>query len=192
MGVLEKEVSKKIRNSKIQSAILRTVGTAGLLSVALLAPNALRLFKISKSNSRAFLRNKKHSINNSRNRLIKNGFIKYNKDGFLMLTKLGEKELRKIEGSNYSVIKPRRWDGKWRILTFDIKENKKSLRDQIRRVLVLIGFVKLQNSVWIFPYDCEDMITLLKADFEIGKDLLYIIAEKVENDQQIKNIFGLS
>src|SRR3989344_5509248 len=51
--------------------------------------------------------------------------------------------------------------------------------------------LKLQNSVWVYPYDCEDFISLLKADFKIGKDVLYIIVEKLENDWHLRKFFNL-
>ena len=54
-----------------------------------------------------------------------------------------------------------------------------------------IGFVRLQDSVWIFPYDCEDFIMLLKADLKIGKDALYAIVEKLENDKALREHFHL-
>lgn len=54
-----------------------------------------------------------------------------------------------------------------------------------------IGFLKLQDSVWIYPYDCEELVALLKADFRIGKDILYVIADSLENDGWIKRHFGL-
>jgi DNA-binding transcriptional regulator PaaX len=104
------------------------------------------------------------------------------------LTKKGERELEKIGDV---ITKPKKWDGKWRILIFDITETKKSTRDNIRRTLINIGFIKLQNSVWVFPYDCEDLITLLKVDLMVGKEMLYIIADKIENDSILKGRFGL-
>lgn len=186
MGLQETEVKIKTRNSKIQKAILQTIATAGILSVALLAPNVLSLLKIFNKN-----KNKKHSINISRERMIKSDLIEYGENGFLQITELGKRRLREIEANDFKFKKPKKWDGKWRILIFDIKEKRKGTRDKIRRTLIMIGFVRLQNSVWIYPYDCEDFITMLKADFKIGKDLLYIIADNVENDFVYKRIFKL-
>ena len=77
------------------------------------------------------------------------------------------------------------------MLIFDVREERKSLRDKIRRTLIAIGFERLQYSVWVYPYDCEDLITLLKADFKIGKDLLYIISDSIENDTWLKKRFNL-
>ena len=61
----------------------------------------------------------------------------------------------------------------------------------MRRTIESVGFVKLQQSVWVYPYDCEDFITLMKADFKIGKDVLYVIADKIEYDRPLKEMFEL-
>ena len=74
---------------------------------------------------------------------------------------------------------------------FDIKEKRKSTRDKIRHNLFKIGFIRLQDSVWVYPYDCEDFINLMKADFKIGKDLLYVVADKIENDKFLAQHFKL-
>lgn len=190
MGEIEKSLKRKIRNTKIQKVVLGAIATAGVLSVALLAPNALQMLKLFNLDKK-ILRDKNHAINLSRDRLIKNGLIKYSKEGFLSLTKLGEETLRKMKLHNYVLPKPKKWDKKWRILIFDIKEEFRIVRDKVRNTLISIGFVHLQDSVWVYPYDCEDLITLLKADFEIGKDLLYIIADSIENDKVIKEQFDL-
>lgn len=55
-----------------------------------------------------------------------------------------------------------------------------------------IGFYRLQDSVWLYPYDCEDFIALLKADLKIGNAILYMVVEKIENDAKIKTHFSLS
>ena len=50
---------------------------------------------------------------------------------------------------------------------------------------------RLQDSVWVYPYDCEDIIGLLKTDIGVGKDLLYMIADEIENDRHLRENFGL-
>ena len=53
------------------------------------------------------------------------------------------------------------------------------------------GFLRLQDSVWVYPYDCEDFVALLKADLRLGREMLYIIAEKIENDGWLRQEFNL-
>jgi CRISPR-associated endonuclease Cas2 len=138
--------------------------------------------------------NDKGNFNASVRRLIDNSLIKFedtSQGRFLRLTEKGEQKLRQLENYNYQIEKPKKWDKRWRIIIFDIKEGRKGTREKLRLTLKSIGFVRLQNSVWVYPYDCEDLITLLKADFKIGKDVLYVIAEKIENDKWLKQEFNL-
>ncbi len=53
------------------------------------------------------------------------------------------------------------------------------------------GFVKLQESVWVYPYECERVIALLKAQYKMGKELVYIVAGEIENNDWLKKEFGL-
>ena len=187
MGELELSSKRKTRRKNITGIILGTVGFAGLLGVALVAPNAIgamgKLGMIPTGRQ-------KEIINRARDRLLKRGFLK-REGGFLRLTPKGQHTLRLLQARQAAQSKPRRWDRKWRVLIFDIPEYRKTLRDRIRRTLESIGFVRLQDSVWLYPYDCEDLVALLKADFRIGKDLIYLIVEEMEGDRDFKEHFGL-
>ena len=87
--------------------------------------------------------------------------------------------------------KPRRWDRHWRIVIFDIPEKYRHSRDLLRREFIGIGFFKLQESVWVYPYDCEDLVALMKTQFSKGMQVLYIVSEHVENDVFLRKQFGL-
>src|SRR3989344_5001447 len=187
MGKLEKKSYKRSRRKNLQKIILGSVAAAGVLSVGLVAPNVLgalaKLGLLPSKRQREF-------ITVSRNRMIAKGLLKY-EGKFLCLTSKGKTKLRQLELMDYQIKKPRRWDGKWRALIFDIPEKRKPLREKVRTTLIAIGFARLQDSVWIYPYDCEDLISLLKADFKIGRDLLYMVVESLEYDQPIRSRFGL-
>ena len=192
MRILEKESARRTRKSKIQKAILGVVAAAGILAVAAVAPNALQalsIFGFGRSNKYP-----KNTVNRSFNRLIEGGLLKIERTengNFVGLTVKGEKLMRLWGANNYQIKKPKRWDGKFRVIIFDIKEYRKGIRNKLRKTLQSIGFIKLQNSVWVYPYDCEDYIKLIKADFHIGKDALYMIVDNIENDKPIKKVFGL-
>lgn len=110
----------------------------------------------------------------------------------IFLTKAGE---RKLAYYRMRTLKegftPKQWDGKWRMVVFDIAEHKRSRRDWLRRELRHVGFVRLQNSVWITPYSCEEFISLLKADGKLGASTLFAVIEKIEDDQLLKIRFQL-
>lgn len=192
MGKLEIEHKQGIRRGQIQRAILASVSAVGILAVGLVAPNAIKLLKtfgLDDKLSEKFDKNK-NAIYFSRRRLVKNGLVRY-ENGFLRITERGKEKLRYLELGNFRLKKPKRWDKKWRVLIFDINEKRRDVRDKLRRTLITIGFIRLQDSVWVYPYPCDDLITLLKSDFKIGKELLYLIVDTIENDKGLKKSFNL-
>ncbi len=190
MGNLEKEVTKRRRRGELRNAVLMTIAAAGVLGVALVAPNVLyALKKMGISDFRGPRR--KELINRARDRLIDAELLTRDEKGYLHITPKGQAQLNLLEAHNYQIKKPKRWDKKWRLLVFDIPEHRRGTRTKVRNTLQAIGFRRMQDSVWIYPYDCEDLVALLKADFKIGKDLIYLIAEAVENDSNLRKQFGL-
>ncbi len=187
MGRHEEESKKRAQRTNLRKIILSTVQIAGLLSVSVVAPNVIgamgKLGLFPNTRQREFIRA-------SRERLVQRGLLVY-QGGFLRLTLAGERALRRMQLEDYGSRKPTRWDRKWRVLIFDIPERRKGLRETVRRTLVTIGFERLQDSVWVYPYDCEDLVTLLKADFRVGKDLLYLIVDSIENDRHLRRQFNL-
>lgn len=185
---LEAELAKEIRKSKIQKAILGTVAVAGIMAVAVVAPNIFSAFR------QPFTRQQKYKTNRTIDKLVKAGLLTWEKTDrgtFTRLTSKGEKILDEVERSNFNLKKPKHWDQRWRVIIFDIPEKRKVVRERIRYTLMQIGFIRLQDSVWIYPYDCEELILLLKADFKIGKDIIYMIVEKLEGDRHLRNHFNI-
>lgn len=124
-------------------------------------------------------------------KLIKEKLIVINNRGKFCLSGKGVRTLNDYELDDFSVEKAKTWDGKYRIISFDIPEDKKLIRKAVREQLVRWGFVRLQNSVWVYPYECQEVVSLLKTHFGVAKDLIYITAESIENDKWLRVKFGL-
>lgn len=180
-----------MEKNDIKKLILTTVAGAGLVALAVLVPNALQSLKLFGLGKKKYYPS---HIREVVNRLELIGFIKLERSDrgiFIRLTTRGEKVLAGYQSAEGMIKKDQRWDRKWRIIIFDVKEYRRKTRDQLRRELANFGFHRLQNSVWVFPYHCEEFIVLLKADLRIGKDVLFITAENIENDRQLREQFGL-
>jgi PaaX-like protein len=187
VGKIEDRYKKRRKKGDLQKILLTTVSVAGVLGIGLLAPNVLGAMK---KLGMLPAPHQKDSIRVARNRLVRQGLLVW-EGKKLRLTEKGCKRLNSWALKDYQIPKPKRWDERWRVLIFDIPERRKGLRDKVRRTLETVGFVRLQDSVWIYPYDCEELITLLKADFKIGKDLLYLIVDTLEYDTPIRSRFNL-
>lgn len=83
------------------------------------------------------------------------------------------------------------WDGKWRLVVFDVPEKIKPARDALREKLKKLGFYELQKSVFVFPYKCEDEIDFVIEFFEMRRYVRTVLAEKIDNELHLKKIFGL-
>lgn len=66
------------------------------------------------------------------------------------------------------------WDGKWRIVIFDIPEQKRIIRNLFRRRLKYWGFKRWQQSVWITKRNVSKQLRLLIHDLKI-EDWIAII-----------------
>jgi len=185
MGTLEKKVHENIKGTRLQRAILQIADSVELLTTAGLSGSVYKMYKLL---DRAEQKRKYRSILAARERLVTGKYLKW-EGRRMVLTEKGRKILQMWEQRNYWIPTPSKWDGKWRVLIFDIPEKRKTLREKIRNTLRAVGFKWLQDSVWVHPFDCEDLITLLKADFKIGKDVLYLIAEAIENDKELRDHF---
>lgn len=187
MGRLENESRKRTKRHQLRKIILETVKVAGILSVVLVTPNVLgAMAKMGLISSPR----QKYVVGNATKRLVSVGLLEWH-DSKLRLTRKGEQALRILKLSEYSKTQVRKWDKKWRVLIFDIPERRLGLRQKIRLTLQAIGFVRLQDSVWVYPYDCEDLITLLKADFHVGDDVLYMIVDVIERDSKLRSHFKI-
>ena len=188
MRKLEETAGQNLRRTKVQEAILLTLATASRIGTDLLLKQALdRLLGTDFSTTPP---RRSEIVKSAASRLTKKGLVVY-KDGYHILTKAGKGILDKWHMSRYEIRQPKKWDKRWRIIIFDIPENKKLMRDQARNILREAGFQRLQDSVWVYPYDCEDVIGLMKIDLGIGKYLLYIIADQIENDRFLRMDFDL-
>ncbi|MEX2010578.1 MAG: hypothetical protein WD874_02120 [Parcubacteria group bacterium] len=187
MGELEKENRKNVRKTALQHAILSSVATSGLVATAVLAPNVL--YALGKLGLVPHSR-QDDITKSAASRLKKKGLLKF-ANGFYQLTADGEKVLERWERKHYLINKPKKWDKKWRVIIFDIPEKKKLVRERVRGIFSEAGFTRLQDSVWVHPYDCEDVIGLLKTELGVGKDMIYMIVDKIEGDRELRRHFGL-
>lgn len=87
--------------------------------------------------------------------------------------------------------KQKKWDQKWRIIMFDVWERRRKVRDELRHALEEFGFVKIQNSVWAYPYPCEKLLIFLRTHLKLGQGILYIVADEIEHDEKLRKHFKL-
>ncbi|MDD5589963.1 MAG: hypothetical protein PHQ47_02190 [Candidatus Portnoybacteria bacterium] len=134
----------------------------------------------------------RRSFNRSLRRLVERNFIKsFNQKGQLRY-RLTEKGMRKITELKFKekFVERKKWDGLWRVVIFDIPEEKKSFREAFRRRLRFLDFFPLQKSVFVFPFECESKMNELADFFNIGEHLQILLVKSFgSKDEEIKNFF---
>ena len=191
MGNIERTARKQRTKRNIQQAVLGAVALTGILALAMVAPNVIGAIGRIAGNKYKF----GYRARTAAGRLAKKGLVEFiEKDGkkYLRITEKGRDTLA-LETEKAALCAPckRRWDRQYRLVMFDVPERRKSVRNRLRAIMRECGFLRVQDSVWVDPYDCEEFITLLKANLRIGKDVLYAVVERIENDAWIKKHFGL-
>lgn len=188
MGKLESELRLEKRKGYVRDALLLSLGISGAVLFPAVALATLQIIGSVNRNKNKY----GYQIKNVASRLADRGLVHFKKRGFIELTEKGRQEFNRLEQEmKMRASLQKRWDKKWRIVIFDIPERYRKTRDRLRITLQSYGFRQLQESVWVFPHDCEDVVTLLKADLGVAGSVLYAIVEKLENDSRLKQEFGL-
>lgn len=107
---------------------------------------------------------------------------------FLSLTQKGELQMLV---SKAGVEKKDKWDGKWRIIMFDIPVAANNKRNLLRSLLKRNHFIKLQASVFISPYELNrEAIDYLKQSGLINF-IRIIKVEELDEEKELKKRFKL-
>lgn len=115
----------------------------------------------------------------------------YNGSVIVSLTEKGKLRALNISFRNF-YNKKEKWDGKWRMIAFDIPEKCKKGRDAIRYRMKLGGFYELQESLFLYPYDCSKEIKALVGLFKLEKYVRFGLLDFVDNEKEIKHKMGLN
>lgn len=102
---------------------------------------------------------KKSSLSLALKRLREDGFVELTSDKELAI-RLTDKGRSKALWTKMR-LEDEKWDGKWRMVIWDIPEKRRKTRDLLRHQLKQLGFEKIQNSVWASKKNC----TLLLKEY---------------------------
>jgi DNA-binding transcriptional regulator PaaX len=108
---------------------------------------------------------------------------------FVKLTNKGREMTKEFYFDLLKIERPKKWDGKWRIVIFDIPNRFKPGREALRGKIKELGLHQLQKSVWVYPYECEDEILFVAEAFEVQRYVEIITADKLLHEKIIKNKF---
>lgn len=185
-----KDVLKDTTKEEVAEVILSILLVVGVLAVACTMPNAVQLFKYFGRKTS----NEQWRIRRSISRLEKRGFIGkklVRGQGYYVLTPTGKERAMRYKLEKMTIKRQKKWDGLWRIVMFDIPEDKKFARRAIGHAIQKLGCLQYQKSVFITPYPCVEEIDFAGECFGVRKYIRIITAKDVEKISSIKKYFNI-
>lgn len=172
-------------------AVLATAAIGGVLALFVLAPGLTRLVGRTKvSSGRKENANRYRRLWKAFYAMKQKGIFEYkgkDKNGYQIyqLTEKGVSDVRKFTLETLEIKSMIKWDGKWRLIIFDIPEKYKKARGALRDKLKGMNFFPLQKSAWIYPFPCEAEITFLKDVFNINPFVEILTVEDLKNGKAV-------
>ena len=181
---------QKEKIKSIARCVLAVLGVAGVLTIAAVAPNSVQMLKMFGLKDKRY---KTRSVYSSLKRMQNRRLIEITEnDGqtTIRITENGRKRLLNYNFETMTVPAPKKWDGKWRIVGFDIPEKKKQAREALRNKMRELGFMVLQKSLFVLPYDCKKEIEFIGEFFGVNKHIVYAEASFISNQEYYKEQFN--
>lgn len=132
-------------------------------------------------------RKKKKYLKQSLERFVEKGLVVRREGNFFIMRK-GAVFFRRIAVKE-DLRNIKSWDGKWRLVTFDVPVSADEKRYQLRRLLKEFGFYQLQKSVWIYPNHLAEKFWRLLVDVELDRYCKVMLVEFLEGDENVRRHF---
>lgn len=120
-------------------------------------------------------------------RLVEQGVVEKQQDK-LDLTKEGRSIISSLLSKRK--ILDKKWDGKYRLVIFDIPEVKKDSRRWLRKELYLLRYIQLQKSVFIGKYPLSQDIVKDIKKMGLSDFVNYLLVEKIYDERKLKLFYS--
>lgn len=191
----------KSRAKEVTKIILLSLLITGGIAITLTSPYAGKgmwkclWYEIKKRKYEKEKKMREEKWKNSFYYLRREGFIetKYvGKQVYVSLTKKGKEYAKKCKFDDLTIKKSGKWDGKWRILVFDISDKHRIKREALRGKIKELGLYQFQKSVWVHPYDFREALEEMKKFFLFKEgEVMMAVAQNIDGEEKLKSIFNL-
>lgn len=161
---------------------LLVIGYAGFTGVLVVAPNATQAYGsiLIKTLEALDISEKERIYRNLR----RQGLVQIdrvdNKNYRLTITPAGAHRLAKELLDEITVPPMKKWDGKWRLVCYDIPISKNQERFEFTRHLNRMGFTLVQKSMWAHPHSCIEQIEAITDSLAIKRFVTILEATKFD------------
>lgn len=182
--------------SSAAKAVLATAILGGVLTVATVAPGVLAVLGKGVISDRKARSERYRTLWARFHAMKKRKIFEYqgeSSDGgaIYRFTENGKVVAKKFLLETLQINAPAKWDGKWRVVVFDIPEKYKVARRALYFKLREMDFYPFQKSVWIHPFPCEKEIDFLKEVFNIYPFIEIFVANDVPSGKVLYHFKNL-
>ena len=114
---------------------------------------------------------------------LRESAINPRESGFYCLTEKGFAELC-LEFPFFRFLKEK-WDGRWRVISYEIPEKKREIRDRLRREMQGWGLGPWHRSFWLTPHPIISTLKALTSQKEEEKFIQAFESDHVYGDRNI-------
>ncbi len=183
--------TKKAKVTKVALVSIFIASLPFVVAGAVAIGNGVQIFRMFDKKKRYTSR----QITDAMGNLKRQKMIEYisNKNGVttVKITKKGKVVLRRFAIDIIKINKPKKWDGKWRLVIFDLPIKFSKARNALRFKLKQLGFIQFQKSAWIYPYLCEDEILFITDYFKVGSYVEILEISGLKNEEKLKKYYKL-
>ncbi len=111
------------------------------------------------------------------------------KERFLEITPKGLEKINLLKAEPNEIERSKVWDGKWRVVIFDVPDKHRIERDIFRHKIKKIGLIPIQESVYVYPFECTKEITLFASHLNLSRHILIMISEIIQGEENIIDHF---
>ncbi|MCX6811029.1 MAG: hypothetical protein NTY30_04870 [Candidatus Berkelbacteria bacterium] len=118
-------------------------------------------------------------------RLVNSGHLEAIEESGKRSVRLTRKgKVKRLEKTNESSA-----DGKWRVISYDIPDDRKPLRIALTRSLRRIGYKPVQKSLWVCPFNKADEIEILISELGINIFVANFKVESSDIEEHLRELF---
>jgi phenylacetic acid degradation operon negative regulatory protein len=83
------------------------------------------------------------------------------------------------------------WDGKWRVVLFDLPQDDRKYRLLLVEELLALGFAPLHRAAYISPYPVTKIVERMTNHWGIRQNLSFLTVAELENEKNLAKCWNL-
>lgn len=185
-----KSLRDNYSKNELTKEVLKGLAVGGVILSSFALPNlpqVLRLF--GATNSRERYRIKRTILNLKKQKMV--NIYERGGEDVMEVTEAGKKRILKYKLNEMGIKRPKKWDGFWRIIAFDVPEKYKKARNALSFKLQEMEFYHLQKSIYVCPFECKDEIDFIGKFFNVRKYMKYFVAKEIDGEEFLKKYYNL-